>query len=61
VATVEANAKDEVSKSLEQVQIDDLQEIEKLRSDLELLRSLHYMLSSRYSCPLFFFHSVGFL
>jgi hypothetical protein len=38
VATAEANAKDEVSKSLEQARIVDLQEIEKLRSDLEQVR-----------------------
>jgi hypothetical protein len=38
VATAEANARDEVSKSLEQARIADLQEIEKLRSDLEQVR-----------------------
>jgi hypothetical protein len=35
VATVEANVKDEVSKSLEEAQTTDLREIEKLRSNLE--------------------------
>jgi hypothetical protein len=35
VAVVEENTKDEVRKSLEQALIADLQEIEKLRSDLE--------------------------
>jgi hypothetical protein len=38
VATAEENAKDEVRKSLEQAQIVNLQEIEKLRSDLEKVR-----------------------
>jgi hypothetical protein len=38
VAIAEANAKDEVRKSLEKSQIADMQEIEKLRSDLEHVR-----------------------
>jgi hypothetical protein len=38
VATAEANVRDEVRKSLEQARIADLQEIEKLRSDLEQVR-----------------------
>ena len=38
VATTEANARDEVRKSLEQARIVDLQEIEKLRSNLEQVR-----------------------
>jgi hypothetical protein len=38
VAMAEANARDEMSKSLEQARIVDLQEIEKLRSDLEQVR-----------------------
>jgi hypothetical protein len=38
VATVEANARDEVRKSLKKARITDLQEIEKLRSDLEQVR-----------------------
>jgi hypothetical protein len=38
VATAEANARDEVSKSLEQPRIADFQEIEKLRSDLDQVR-----------------------
>jgi hypothetical protein len=38
VATTEANARDEMRKSLEQARIADLQEIEKLRSDLEQVR-----------------------
>jgi hypothetical protein len=38
VATAEENARDEVRKSLEQARIADLQEIEKLRSDLEQVR-----------------------
>jgi hypothetical protein len=38
VATTEENARDEVRISLEQARIANLQEIEKLRSDLELVR-----------------------
>jgi hypothetical protein len=40
VATTEENARDEVSISLKQARIADLQEIKKLRSDLELVRQL---------------------
>jgi hypothetical protein len=35
VATIEANVRDEVSRSLEEARTVDLHEIEKLRSDLE--------------------------